>query len=134
MHLTDTSDVRAALRRAVVISLFTWRRAGPDDPVDDAERQGWWGDSVPRTNGDRVGSRLWLLRRRSITPQTLRDAEHYVREALRWLTEDGVASRIDVTVERAGTNQISVLVVIHETGGSEYRYEFNDTWQVIHAV
>ncbi len=30
------------LERAVVISLFTWRRAEPSDPVDDDERYGYW--------------------------------------------------------------------------------------------
>lgn len=134
MQLTNATDTRAALHRAVVVSLFTWRRAGPDDPVDDAEHYGWWGDTFPRVGGDRIGSRLWLLRRRSITPQTLRDAEFYVREALQWLLADEVAERLDVTVERRGADGIAMLVVIHGADGFEYRYEFNDTWQVIHAV
>lgn len=134
MLLTNASDMRAQLYRAVVVSLYTWRRAGPDDPVDDDERYGWWGDVVPREGGDRIGSRLWLLRRRNITPQTLRDAEHYAREALQWLLDDGVASQVDVTVERAGRDQISVLVAVHEIAGAEHQYTFNDLWQVIHAV
>lgn len=29
------------LTRAVLISLFTWRRAMTDDPVDDEELFGW---------------------------------------------------------------------------------------------
>ena len=33
-------DQRSWLERAVVISLFTWRRAEPSDPVDDQDRQG----------------------------------------------------------------------------------------------
>ena len=134
MLLTNASDMRAQLYRAAVVSLYTWRLAGPDDPVDDDERYGWWGDAVPREGADRIGSRLWLLRRRSITPQTLRDAEHYAREALAWLIDDGVASQVDVTVERAGRDQISVLVVVHEIAGAEHQYTFNDLWQVIHAV
>jgi phage gp46-like protein len=134
MQLTNTTDARSALYRAVVISLFTWRRAGPDDPVDDAERYGWWGDSYPRVNGDRIGSRLWLLRRRSITAQTLRDAEHFAREALQWMVDDGLALDGEGTVERAGHDQISVLVTINQAGGHAHRYAFNDMWQVIHAV
>ncbi|XOQ19726.1 MAG: hypothetical protein ACFWTR_03275 [Pseudomonas shahriarae] len=34
-------SLEASLTRAVVISLFTWRRAATDDPVDDDERFGW---------------------------------------------------------------------------------------------
>lgn len=62
------------LRRAVTISLFSWRRAASDDALDDADRQGWWGDCAPSEAGDQIGSRLWLLRRRTLTDDTLRDA------------------------------------------------------------
>ncbi|MEE1920313.1 phage GP46 family protein, partial [Pseudomonas asiatica] len=70
------NDSDKNLIRTVVISLFTWRRAGPDDPVDDEERYGWWGDSFPRVADDRIGSRLWLLRRVKLTDRTQRDAEY----------------------------------------------------------
>ncbi|EPN56356.1 Phage GP46, partial [Pseudomonas syringae pv. actinidiae ICMP 19079] len=56
-------SLQASLLRSVVISLFTWRRAEADDPIDDAERFGWWGDTYPTQANDRIGSRLWLLRR-----------------------------------------------------------------------
>lgn len=49
------------LTRAVVISLFTWRRAQPDDNAD--QPNGWWGDTWPAVQNDRYGSRLWLLQR-----------------------------------------------------------------------
>ena len=42
----DKSD---PLVRAVIISLFTWRRAHDDDVLPNAgmSRMGWWGDSFP---------------------------------------------------------------------------------------
>jgi phage gp46-like protein len=42
-----SQNLHAALTRAVLISLFTWRRAADDDALDDEERFGWWGDSFP---------------------------------------------------------------------------------------
>ncbi|NUV17293.1 hypothetical protein MS6207_01473 [Escherichia coli] len=42
------------LTRAVVISLFTWRRAEPDDNADVP--MGWWGDTWPAVQNDRYGS------------------------------------------------------------------------------
>lgn len=134
MRIAATSDQRTELHRAVVMSLFTWRRAGTDDPVDDAERQGWWGDATPMVAGDRIGSRLWLLRRRTITEQTLRDARTYAREALQWLIDDGAATAVDVTVERGGVQAAFARVVIHTVEGLEHRFSFDDFWQVIHAV
>ena len=80
-------SLEASLLRAVVISLFSWRRAATDDPLDDAERYGWWGDSYPTVADDRIGSRLWLLRRVKLTSATQRDAEFYVHEALQWLLD-----------------------------------------------
>ena len=55
------------LTRAVVISLFTWRRAEPDDNADVP--MGWWGDTWPAVQNDRYGSRLWLLQRSKLTNQ-----------------------------------------------------------------
>ena len=59
------------LTRAVVISLFTWRRAEPDDNADVP--MGWWGDTWPAVQNDRYGSRLWLLYRvqRILQPQLM---------------------------------------------------------------
>ncbi|MBC1112574.1 phage GP46 family protein, partial [Escherichia coli] len=55
------------LTRSVVISLFTWRRAEPDDNADVP--MGWWGDTWPAVQNDRYGSRLWLLQRSKLTNQ-----------------------------------------------------------------
>ena len=56
-------DSSEPLVRAVIISLFTWRRARPDDDLPGDLRMGWWGDTYAGTEGDRFGSRLWLLSR-----------------------------------------------------------------------
>ena len=80
-------DSAEPLVRAVVISLFTWRRANPDDDLPGDLRMGWWGDSFPTVADDRIGSRLWLLRRVKLTRQTQMDAEFYAREALQWLEQ-----------------------------------------------
>ncbi|WP_200894101.1 phage GP46 family protein [Xanthomonas sp. MUS 060] len=57
------NDKRHPLVRAVLISLFTWRRANADDTLPDPRgfRMGWWGDTYPVVANDRIGSRLWLL-------------------------------------------------------------------------
>lgn len=124
----------ALLRRAVTISLFSWRLAGADDPVDDADRQGWWGDCAPTVAGDQIGSRLWLLRRRSITPSTLRDAREYAEEALRWLTDDEIVTSVTVTVERQGNERVNLQVLLTEANGETLQLAFEDTWSLINAI
>jgi phage gp46-like protein len=122
------------LRRAVSISLFSWRRAAADDQVDDDDRQGWWADCVPTVAGDQIGSRLWLLRRRTITPETLRDAREYAEEALRWMTEDEIVTAITVTVERQGLDRINLQVLLTEAHGETLKLAFEDAWRLINAV
>ncbi len=123
-----------SLRRAVTISLFTWRRAEPDDAVDDSDRKGWWGDSVPTVAGDKIGSRLWLLSRRTLVADTLKDAQAYAEEALAWLVDDGVLTRVTVTAERQGNDRMNLRVTLIEQHGETLELNFNDTWGLINAV
>lgn len=122
------------LRRSVTISLFTWRRAGPDDAVDDSDRKGWWGDSVPSVAGDKIGSRLWLLQRRKIVADTLKDAKSYAEEALAWLIDDEIVTDVTVTAERQGNDRMNLRVVLTEQNGETQELNFEDTWGLINAV
>lgn len=122
------------LRRAVTISLFTWRRAGPDDAVDDSDRKGWWGDCVPAVDGDRIGSRLWLLSRRTLVAQTLQDAQAYAEEALAWLLDDQIATAVTVTAVRQGNDRMSLRVMLTEQSGETLELDFADTWELINGV
>ncbi|CEL28713.1 phage GP46 family protein [Pseudomonas fluorescens] len=129
------SDEReSTLTRAVLISLFTWRRALPDDPVDDEELFGWWGDSYPNIADDRIGSRLWLLRRVKLTDATQRDAEFYANEALRWLLDDGHAIAIEISSEKADISRLNLAVIITVPGGDRIEIKPISSWQVIYAV
>lgn len=120
------------LVRAVIISLFTWRRANPDDNAD--QLNGWWGDTFAEVLNDRIGSRLWLLMRAKITGQTLLLAKEYASEALQWLLDDGVASRVDVTVERFGIDGVAIGCAIYRADGSKVDLRFNDAWGFLNAV
>lgn len=133
MALINEDLTESAWRRAAVVSLLTWRRAGPDDPLDDAELNGWWGDSYPNITNDRIGSRLWLLRRRSLTAQTERDAQAFAREALQWMLDDGRVTAVAITTER-DTSRLTMRVVLTFRDGATLELFLDDLWQVIHAV
>lgn len=125
-----------ALIRAVIVSLFTWRRANADDPLPGADRFGWWGDNFAAVANDRIGSRLWLLAREKLTTQTVERAREYTEEALAWLIEDGVATRVDVEAERQGVDRIAVACRIYREGGSSAPLDirFADVWSPIAHV
>lgn len=96
---------------AVLISLFSDRLAGTDDALTDGttDRRGWWAD----TSNNSVGSRLWLLARAKRTPATLGLAQSYIEEALQWLIDDGVASKIDVRAEWLRNDTLATLVSVY---------------------
>lgn len=129
---------RSALERAVVISLFTWRRADAGDLVDGNEWQGWWGDAFPAVTNDRIGSKLWLLRRRTITPQTLRDAQRFCEEALQWLVDDGHVAEVTVTITRAAATRLGAQVLLQRPDGDPLPLSFDNLLQLqqvsTHAV
>lgn len=129
-----SDDRESALTRAVLISLFTWRRALTDDPVDDEELFGWWGDSYPDIADDRIGSRLWLLRRVKLTNATQRDAEFYANEALRWLLDDGHAIAIEISSEKVDISRLNLTVILTVPGGDRIEIKPISSWQVIYAV
>lgn len=132
--MTFSDDRESTLTRAVLISLFTWRRALTDDPVDDEELFGWWGDSYPDIADDRIGSRLWLLRRVKLTDATQRDAEFYANEALRWLLDDGHAIAIEISSEKADISRLNLTVILTVPGGDRIEIKPISSWQVIYAV
>lgn len=133
MALIEGDETATAWQRAAVISLLTWRRAGADDRLDDAERFGWWGDSFPSQADDRIGSRLWQLRRRTLTDATLQEAEAYAREALAWMLDDGRVTAVTVTVAR-GIDRLNMRVVLTLRDGRTIDLQLDNLWQVINAV
>lgn len=133
MALIEGDETATAWQRAAVISLLTWRRAGADDHLDDAERFGWWGDSFPSQADDRIGSRLWQLRRRTLTDATLQEAEAFAREALAWMLDDGRVTAVTVTVAR-GIDRLNMGVVLTLRDGRTINLQLDDLWQVINAV
>lgn len=120
------------LRTAIIVSLFSDRRARDDDPLpqEGADRRGWWGDVAAAIEGDKIGSRLWLLRREKLLPRTLERAREYAAEALQWLIDDGVASAVEVTTEAQAGDVLAIgVVVVRPEGPTRQKFDF--VWEAI---
>lgn len=117
----------AGLTTAVLVSIFTDRRAEADDPLDpladDGDRRGWVGDLLEEP-GDRWGSRLWLLARAKLTEETRLLVEQYVAESLSWAIDKGVADRVDVKATIVPTQTISVAVQMFRGASPLARWDF----------
>lgn len=131
-------EIDDGLETAVIISIFTDRRARPDDvvPGDPSDRRGWWGDAYPAVTGDRIGSRLWLLAREKQLPSVVVRAREYVRESLQWMIDDGIAETIDIYAEITSPGTLGILVTIYRPlkGAVEFRYSYAWEAQALRRV
>lgn len=119
------ADMQDSLSRAIVISLFSWKRADKNDIYDkELGKQGWWGDSL---NDDKIGSKLWQLLRNKITSETIYQAEEMVFDALKWLIDDGICTDISVSVERDNDtpDRLNVSIIL-EQSGKQINYQIKD--------
>lgn len=115
------------LETAVVLSLFTDRRAENDDALPGArdDRRGWWADQFLDESKDRLGSRLWLLSREKQVSAVLVRAKEYAEEALAWFIKDGIARAVSVTatIPRSGVLGLEVEVARSSAPPAKYRFE-----------
>jgi phage gp46-like protein len=127
----DGADLKSetGLATAIYMSWFTDAPAKPGDVIPDGtnDGRGWWGDYNARVDGDRIGSRLWLLKRSKRTAEVIRLAADYAREGLQWMIADGVAAAVDVSAGAQSTAGILLTAVITKPGGNNS--EFSYVWQ-----
>lgn len=123
-------ETDAGLETAVVISLFSDRRAETGDtlPSGDRDPRGWWGDGVADIDGDRIGSRLWLLCREKQMAAVLARAEEYAREALAWLLDDAIAEHVLVTASFLRAGWLGLEVTITRPRGTRVSYRYDYAW------
>lgn len=119
------------LESAVLVSLFTDRRANPDqlrigDGITDL--RGWWGDYRPAVDGDQTGSLLWLLRREKQTRETLARARQYAEQALAWMVEDRVARRVTVATDYIAPGVMQIRVDVERPDAARVRYQYDYEW------
>lgn len=116
------------LRTAVLLSLFTDRRADADENLSDP--RGWWADALPVVAGDLFGSHLWLLARRKKTPDVLPEAESDSVIALRWMIDDKVVKGVSVVANfLPGKLQgFELDVSLTKPSGNLVNFKFSHAW------
>lgn len=126
----DITEYQAdELVQATLISLFSWRKSNDDDGVNIPNRQGWWGDTFASETNDRIGSRLWLLRREKLTDDVVTRAREYAEESLQWMIDDALASVINVSTDREN-NRLNMSVEIVRPGDAQsIQARFQNLWE-----
>lgn len=132
---TNLKGLRAknALNTAILLCLFTWRRAEPFDVLPSGvDPKGWWGDAIDLEDDEtKIGSRLWLLLRSPLNDATCTLAEQYAVEALQPLVDQGAVARFTVTATAEVVKGWLVLDVkaYSQDGQLIYSQKFSDIWK-----
>lgn len=119
------------LETAILVSLFTDRRADAGDRIPDgsADLRGCWMDAL---SDEPLGSRLWLLRREKIIPETVARMKEYIEEALQWVIQKKVAQDITVTcVPDRSAGCIDAAIVLTKNRQTR-RYQY--VWRQLNGV
>ena len=80
------------LDTAILVSLFTDRRAQPSEVVKAQQRRGWIGDL--ETPEDLWGSMLWLFEQARLTGAIVAGIGNAAQNAFEWMTRDKVATEV----------------------------------------
>ena len=135
----DDLEVDDSLETVVIVSLFTDRRAHDDDVVED--RRGWWSDNT-------FGSRLYLLQPGVMNQDTVHRAHDYCVEALAWMLDKKLVSKIEVRAGWVDVNGnivnpergevmpgvLGVTVTLRSPSGDVMTYEHKNVWEGFNAI
>jgi phage gp46-like protein len=125
------------LKTAVLISLFSDRRAEDDDALPDAaaSKRGWWGDALGGVGaGRRIGSRLWLLSREKQLQEVVNRAREYCEEALAWLVEDKVVQSVTAEAEIVKTGLLGIRIVFDRNRATPWKLRFEFAWNEMNTI
>lgn len=122
-----------ALNTAILLSLFTWRRAEVYDVLPaGTDPKGWWGDDIDlEGNEGPLGSRLWLLIRAPLNANTITLAETYAYEALQPLIDQGAVATFVCTATIDKVQGFLTLAVnaYSQNGQLIYSQKFENLWR-----
>lgn len=127
------------LTTAIIISLFTDRRAKNDDILPEyrpgafADMRGFWGDYF-LDDGEITGSRLWLLHREKDMNVVISRATEYAKEAIEWLEQSGEVKSISARARRVSKGYLGIEVsAALSIGADEKTREWNFTYDYKNA-
>jgi phage gp46-like protein len=137
-------DETASLTSAVLIALCSDSLAAPDDQLPDPnsdDRRGWWADENANAiwGGWDLGSRLWLLKRSSITDSgarqgaTITRVQQYISNAMQPFVDAKICSQFTVTARQTSSQSISACVTIYRGPKASIALNFQALWSELQA-
>jgi phage gp46-like protein len=99
------------LDSALLMSIYLDKRADKSEISRPELRRGWWGNLVNNFVNYEIGSKLWLLSQARKDNNTLNLVKTYAYDCLKWMIEDQIASKIDVSSSYQNESLILTIVI-----------------------
>lgn len=110
---------------AILISLFSDRRARKDEVAEPMKRRGWIGDLVSDVPGDLHGSGLWFFMQSRLTDSVAAGIEAEARNCLQWMIDERLCSSVAAKVVRdPQTRTITLNITLGFVKGSVQQHAF----------
>lgn len=113
---------------AVFISLFTARRARPDEVAAPLNRRGWIGDMYSEPTNDPIGSGMWLYEQSRLDSITRAGIRMEAVQSLDWMAQERAIQGVGAEVTTDPANRsLSVSVSLTWPNFSVSTFTF-DAW------
>ncbi len=121
-----------AFDAAIIVSLFTDKRADASEVQPAQLRRGWIGNES--TPDFEIGSKLWLFEQSRLTQSVVNGVTDAAQQSLQWLVEDTIPATDttiadNVSAAAAVTNGTINLVITIERPSSQVEKRYFDLWQ-----
>lgn len=110
---------------AIIVSVFTDRRANESEVRESHMRRGWIGNED--TPGIEYGSKVWLYEQARITRSTMNDIAGVVKDALQWFVDDAYAVAVQNPVVTLVSGGLRLEVKL-ERPNSKVVKRYFDLW------
>lgn len=114
---------------ALLVSLFSDRRAYQDEIADPVKRRGWIGDLVSELPGDRIGSGLWFYEQSRLTKDDENGVRDEAEKSLSWAVADNWITHAQaqtMQVPSKRTLKLNISLTMIDGGVSSYAFEVAD--------
>lgn len=111
--------VTEGLESAILVSLFSDRRADESEVPNPMQRRGWIGNTIASTPTDNHGSGLWLYEQRRMTQEIANAVRMESEQCLQWMVEENLAAWVEAGIGmRPSRRQLDIVVTLHFRNGT----------------
>ena len=143
--ITGQPEETADLVTSIYIALMSDALADESDSLpflNTSDRRGWWADAdvAEIWGGWPIGSKLWLLKRTTITDQgyrggsTLARVQQYISQAIQPFVDNKIFSRFDISSRQTNDHSISSVLTIYRGPKAAISLQFQALWDELQTM